>query len=106
MEKILIVDQDEINLLVIEMVLKEIGYDVATITSFGNCINELSSKRYELLLLGLDVSQKNSFKLVEKIRANPDISEVKIIFLCKEWLLREQLIPLIQDLAECFQKYH
>jgi putative two-component system response regulator len=81
MEKILIVDQDEINLLVIEMVLKEIGYDVATITSFGNCINELSSKQYELLLLGLDVSQKNSFKLVEKIRANPDISEVKIIFL-------------------------
>ena len=78
MEKILIADQDEINLMVTEMVLREVGYDVSAVSDYDDCVRMLKECQFDLLLLGFESSQSTVFRLLEEIRANPAISWIKV----------------------------
>lgn len=78
MEKILIADQDEINLMVTEMVLQEVGYDVSAVSDYDDCVRMLKECQFDLLLLGFESSQSTVFRLLEEIRANPAISWIKV----------------------------
>ncbi len=81
MEKILLVDDDEMNRMVIEMVLSEVGYMVVSASSGDECIAALKAGRYDLLLLGFSMAGMNGLETLERIRETPEISEIRTVFL-------------------------
>ena len=81
MAKILIVDDDEMNLMVTDMVLSEMKYDVSTASSGEDCIAMLMREPYDLLLLDIEMQDMSGIQVLEQIRDIPKIREIKTVFL-------------------------
>lgn len=80
MNRILLVDDDEINLMVTEMVLSESGYEVTKATNGRDCLSLLDSEKFDLLLLDIEFPDMNGIEILEKIRENPDTRDMKTVF--------------------------
>ncbi len=81
MERILLVDDDEMNLMVTEMILSEMGYHVDTASGGAECIDILQKEDYDLLLLDVELLDMRGLKVLEQIREIPRLREIKTVFL-------------------------
>jgi putative two-component system response regulator len=81
LEKILLVDDDEMSLMVTEMVLTEMKYEVKSVMCGKDCIESLKSDNYDLLLLDVELGDTNGIRLLEQIREDPDIKDTRTVFL-------------------------
>ena len=80
MERILLVDDDEMNLMVTEMILSEMGYEVDTVSSGMECIDMLQREDYDLLLLDVELLDMRGLKVLEKVREIPKLREIKTVY--------------------------
>jgi putative two-component system response regulator len=71
---ILIVDDQEVNVLLLERMLRGAGYDSITSTIFPTEVCELHRKnRYDMILLDLQMPVMDGFQVMEKLKENdPD----------------------------------
>ena len=81
MERVLLVDDDEMNLMVTEMVLSEMGYEVKTAANGEDCISYLSADKYDLLLLDIELPDISGLEVLQRIREIPELKETKVVFL-------------------------
>jgi two-component system chemotaxis response regulator CheY len=81
LEKILLVDDDEMSLMVTEMVLTEMKYEVKSVMSGAECIVSLKNDHFDLLLLDVELGDTNGIELLKQIREDPDIKDTKTVFL-------------------------
>lgn len=81
MAKILVVDDDEMNLMLTEMILSEMHYEVTTASSGEDCIAMLMREPQDLLLLDIEMQDMSGLKVLEQIREIPKIKETKTVFL-------------------------
>ena len=81
MEKVLLVDDDEMSLMVTEMVLTEMKYEVKSVMSGAECIASLKDDHFDLLLLDVELGDANGIELLKQIRKDPDIKDTKTVFL-------------------------
>lgn len=82
MKKILIVDDDAINLKMAEYILqKNANYEVHTARSGQETLELLQRESYDLILLDIDMPEMNGIQTLEQIRQNPDWADLKVIFL-------------------------
>jgi putative two-component system response regulator len=81
MKKILLADSDETNSVIFGLILNEFEYDVKRIPSTAGCPAELASTHYDLLLLGLDANQEDTFGIIESIRQQPQIADTNIVLI-------------------------
>ncbi|MBQ8698360.1 MAG: response regulator [Schwartzia sp.] len=81
MAKILLVDDNEINLMMTEMVLSEMHYEVATATSGEAAIEMLRQEPFDLLLLDIVMEGMSGIETLARIREMPEISGIRVIFL-------------------------
>ncbi|MBQ7584308.1 MAG: response regulator [Lachnospiraceae bacterium] len=81
MERILLVDDDEINIMVTEMILSEMGYEVTTAYTGGDCLSILDSEKFDLLLLDIDLPDINGIEVLERVREKPEIRDTKTVIL-------------------------
>lgn len=77
--RILVVDDDEDNRELFQLVLVHAGYDVVTASGGREALARLSEIPTDLALLDVMMQDMNGFDLAEKIRANPAISDVRIL---------------------------
>lgn len=80
-EKILLVDDDEINLMMTEMVLSEMGYAVTTAQSGEDAIAMLRAAHYDLLLLDVVMYPLTGLETLARIREIPEIKGIRTVFL-------------------------
>ena len=80
-KKILIVDDDRMNLKITEMNLKQYGYDVYCVTSGMDAITFLKQQLVDLILLDIEMPIVNGMKTLELIRKRPEMSSIPVIFL-------------------------
>ncbi len=80
-EKILLVDDDEINLMMTEMVLTEMGYAVTTAQSGEEAIALLRASHYDLLLLDVVMYPLTGIETLARIRETPEIKGIRTVFL-------------------------
>lgn len=80
-EKILLVDDDEINLMMTEMVLSEMGYMVTTAQSGEEAIALLRASHYDLLLLDVVMYPLTGLETLARIREIPEIKGIRTVFL-------------------------
>ena len=81
MARILLVDDDEISLMMTEMVLSEMHYDVTTAANGKEAIALLQREPYDLLMLDIVMEDMSGIETLARIRKIEKISGVRTIFL-------------------------
>ncbi len=81
MRKILVVDDESMNLISTKFILEGAGYEVITAESGQEGIDILKKDDIDLLLLDVEMPVMNGIKTLEMIREDEAISDVKVMFL-------------------------
>jgi len=78
---ILIVDDNPQNLQVLGKLLKEMNYNIEFATNGKAALEWLENKRFDILLLDINMPEMNGFEVCKIIRSNPAHNHLSIIFL-------------------------
>ena len=81
MRKILVVDDESMNLISTRFILEGAGYEVVTAESGQEGIDILKKDNIDILLLDVEMPVMNGIKTLEKIRQDESISDIKVMFL-------------------------
>ena len=81
---ILIVDDNPQNLQVLGKLLQENKYEIEFATSGTAAMVWLEKRRFDLILLDINMPGMNGFEVCMKIRSNPEMNKIPIIFLSAE----------------------
>ena len=79
--KILVVDDDEINLNIADFILKKAGYDVVTAHSGKECLESVRADSFDLILLDIFMPETNGFETCEMLKSEPKYNGAPIAFL-------------------------
>jgi len=79
--KILIVDDEPNIVLSLEFLMRQAGYQVRTANDGVDALSAVAEDCPDLILLDAMMPNKNGFEVCQEIRANPDLSHVKIVML-------------------------
>lgn len=93
---ILVVDDLSENLQLISLILEKRGYETTFAISGEQALERVKSAKPDLILLDFMMPQMNGLEVCEKIKANPELAEIPIIFLTAS---HEQ-----DDLIQAFEK--
>lgn len=77
--KILVVDDSETNLVLLEAVLEDDGFDVEIAFSVKDAEDSLKKSVPDLILLDLLMPNENGFDLLKKLKSNESLSHIPII---------------------------
>jgi CheY-like chemotaxis protein len=78
-QKILVVDDSETNLVLVEAVLIDAGYEVDTVDSYFKAINALKENIPQLILLDILMPEKTGFDLMKKLKDEETFCKIPII---------------------------
>jgi two-component system, sensor histidine kinase and response regulator len=76
---ILVVDDSVTNVFLIESVLAEYGYSVATALSADEADKKMAQRKPDLILLDLLMPQVSGYDFIKKIKAEPRYLEIPVI---------------------------
>lgn len=77
--KVLIIEDDPINLKLAHMVLESKGYDVTDAESAEGAIEIIKDDKPQLILIDLKLSTIDGLQLTRKLRKDPDTKDIPII---------------------------
>lgn len=77
--KILVVDDSETNLVLLEAILEDDGFDVEIAFSVKDAESSLQKEIPDLILLDLLMPNENGFDLLRKLKANSKYEQIPII---------------------------
>lgn len=80
-KKILVVDDDAMNLRMAEFILKKAGYEVKKAASGEECLGMLAAELPELVLLDIEMPVMNGFEVMEKIKEHEEWAGLPVAFL-------------------------
>lgn len=81
---ILIVDDNPQNIQVLGKLLQENKYEIEFANSGEAALEWLNVRQFDLILLDINMPVMNGFEMCRKIRSNPDLNNVPVIFLSAE----------------------
>lgn len=81
MKKILVVDDDQMNLKMASFILQQKGYYVITASSGMECLSKLSSTTFDLILLDVEMPIMNGIRTLEHIREHKEYNDIPVMFL-------------------------
>ncbi len=80
-KKLLVVDDDQMNLKMAEFILKQGDYAVYTVESGIDCLNFLKEDKPDLILLDVEMPVMNGIKTLEHIREKEETADIPVVFL-------------------------
>lgn len=81
MSKVLVVDDDFMNLRMAEMILLKHDYEVAKVNSGIKCLEYLKQEEVDLILLDVHMSQMDGFEVLKNLKEDERLAEIPVIFL-------------------------
>ena len=81
MKRVLVVDDDEMNLKVARFILEQNGYAVITASSGMECLSILKNIFVDLILLDVEMPIMNGIKTLEYIREHKEYDNIPVMFL-------------------------
>ena len=79
--KILVIDDNNLNLRMIELILQNYNYEVLTAINGIDGIKATQEEKPDLILLDIMMPEIDGFEVCEKLKANPDTKDIPVIFL-------------------------
>lgn len=83
-QNLLVVDADPRSLRVLEVSLRNAGYNVAGCPSVGKAFEILHTNKPDLILSDTAFNDMNGFEFVEQLRQNPEWSRIPFMFLSSD----------------------
>jgi putative two-component system response regulator len=80
-QKILVVDDDKMNLRMAEFILKKNGYSVIKSERAKNALEILNEQDVELILLDIEMPEMNGFELMQILQEDEKLKKIPVIFL-------------------------
>lgn len=80
-KRILVVDDNEMNLKMAEFILKLQGYEVDKVESGMDCLNFLKEEKVDLVLLDVEMPIMNGIKTLEVMKEDKELADIPVIFL-------------------------
>lgn len=81
MKRILVVDDDEMNLKMAKYILEQKKYIVSTASSGMECLTTLKNRMIDLILLDVEMPIMNGIKTLENIRKQEEYDNIPVMFL-------------------------
>jgi len=81
MHKILIVDDDRMNLILAKKFLEKEGYEVVTKNSGKDALEWLETDKSDLILLDIQMPLMDGFEVMAQLQINPDTISIPVVFL-------------------------
>lgn len=81
MKKILIIEDDPFLSEIYRSMLMEQGFEVETVGGGEEGFSRLLQERFDLLLLDLVLPEMNGFEILEKIKKNEELKDIKVLIL-------------------------
>jgi len=103
-QNILIVDDSETNLVLLEAILEDDGFNVKTAYSVKEAEQTLKSYIPELILLDLLMPNENGFDLLKKLKANDRFKNIPIIIVTAFANLENKVIAKDLGAADVIEK--
>jgi two-component system sensor histidine kinase ChiS len=79
--RVLAVDDDSVNLMILKEILTSEAYDIATATSGADALALLDSREWDLVIADVMMPQMSGYELAHSIRSRFSISELPILLL-------------------------
>lgn len=80
-KKILVVDDDEMNLRMAEFILNQDGYQVHKVQSGMECLLFLRNEMADLVLLDVEMPIMSGIQTLEIMKSNAELADIPVIFL-------------------------
>jgi two-component system, sensor histidine kinase and response regulator len=80
-DRILVVDDQEANVRVLAGMLEPLGFEIAAVTSGEEALRHLAAFPADLILLDILMPEMDGFEVCQRIRMQPQLHELPIIFL-------------------------
>lgn len=81
MKRVLVVDDDEMNLKVARFILEQNGYAVITASSGMECLSILKNIFVDLILLDVEMPIMSGIRTLENIRRQEELNSIPVMFL-------------------------
>src|SRR5574344_67367 len=81
MKKVLIIDDNELNLKILGLILKKAKYNVDTIVNPKYALDEIVANPPDIILLDISMPEIDGFKLCSLIKHNEKVHNIPVIFL-------------------------
>lgn len=81
MERILVIDDEPMNLKLTKFILDNAGYEVMTVESGMAGIELLQEIRFDLVLLDIEMPDMDGLEVLRRIRSIPEIAKTRVVFL-------------------------
>lgn len=79
--KILVVDDDQMNLMRAKMILSKGGYEILTAESGQNALETVEQEAVDLLLLDIEMPGMSGVETLEKLRATDKGAALRVLFM-------------------------
>ena len=80
-ERILVVDDQQANVQVLGGMLGQLGFEIVPVTSGEQALQRLAARPADLILLDALMPGMDGFEVCRRIRIQPDLAGIPIIFL-------------------------
>lgn len=90
-KRILVVDDDSMNLRMAEMFLAKGNYEVEKAASGEECLAFLKIAKVDLILLDVEMPEMNGMETLEKIREREELADVPVMFLSASDEIEEKI---------------
>ena len=81
MAKVLVIDDDSMNVRMADFILKKGNYEVVAAMSGEEGIACIKAQAPDIVLLDIEMPDMNGIETLEKIRQTEEISQTKVLFL-------------------------
>ncbi len=79
--KILVIDDNNLNLRMIELILQNYDYEVISALNGLEGIKSTQENKPDLILLDIMMPEMDGFEVCERLKANPETKDIPVIFL-------------------------
>lgn len=80
MKKALVVEDSLVERTAIALILNRIGFEVVTVNSGEEAQEKISSCQPDIIILDVILPGRSGFEICRSLKANPDMSQIPIIF--------------------------
>lgn len=89
--RILIVDDDPVNLKLVTVVLKQAGYDTFTATNGPAALNSVEQVRPDLIIADVEMPGMDGYELTRQLRQKPSTASLPIMILTSHDTVQEKI---------------
>ncbi|WP_462173369.1 response regulator [Pseudoalteromonas xiamenensis] len=91
LRRILAVDDEPFNLEIIEEILEDLDFELATAASGPECLEMVEAYNPQVILLDVSMPQMNGYEVCKALKANPNTSHIVVMFVSARGSVEERM---------------